>query len=236
MTLYHSTPEENLASIRERGILRGGGTRSCAMVFLSRDPQSWRRPGDGQVTLRVDASGLEGRFSEPVEGLDEVVFFGDVPPSLVGAEVDPFQAQPGQAWVEAGGPFRRRLEAHGWRPVRGVFVFPDEEAAELALAEADADVRREFLNEEALARPGAEGEPEGVSRASSLVSQLVDLYDEEGFRELTPGLSRELDRAVETLGRNSGWKRWVANMHALAVDVRDRFPEIEIRRSAPGAI
>lgn len=63
--------------------------------------------------------------------------------------------------------------------------------------------------------------------AASFINQLSDLYDEDGFRELTPGLSAELDTAMETLDKYKHQESWVKYTLATAHSLRELMPEIK---------
>ena len=78
--LYHSTKRKNLDSILENGIRRQKGH---SFVYLSQRPDSWRKKRDGLVTFEVNASGLKKCFTSVFDGLDEILYWGDIPPSRV---------------------------------------------------------------------------------------------------------------------------------------------------------
>lgn len=75
--LYHVTNPENVESILQKGLLRGGGKRQAAMVYLSEKPLSWWYPG--AKILKVDIKNLMGEWSDFLPGIDEVLFWGDIP-------------------------------------------------------------------------------------------------------------------------------------------------------------
>lgn len=75
--LYHATPSENVRSILRDGLIRGGGTRSAAAVYMSEKPLTWWRPG--MRILRVDTKDLMGEWSDFLPESDEILFWGDIP-------------------------------------------------------------------------------------------------------------------------------------------------------------
>lgn len=75
--LYHVTDSENVESILQKGLLRGGGKRQAAMVYLSEKPLSWWYPG--AKILKVDIKNLMGEWSDFLPEIDEVLFWGDIP-------------------------------------------------------------------------------------------------------------------------------------------------------------
>jgi hypothetical protein len=56
---------------------------------------------------------------------------------------------------------------------------------------------------------------------------MSDLYDEEGFRTLTPGLSGDLDVAIETLRQHKDEDKWISNMLENAISLRESMPEVK---------
>ena len=78
--MFHATPKENLESILSEGI-----KPRCFAVYLSHQPDSWVRDGDGQVVLRVSTKGLTERFTvvKDAGDLDEVLYWGVIPPENI---------------------------------------------------------------------------------------------------------------------------------------------------------
>lgn len=80
--LYHVTSVENVKSILENGLKCCHGGHSGAFVSLSERPDS--RMKEGLALLEVDVEGLPHKMTSWVpEGLDEVCYWGDIPPSRI---------------------------------------------------------------------------------------------------------------------------------------------------------
>lgn len=75
--LYHVTDPGNVESILQKGLLRGGGKRQAAMVYLSEKPLSWWYPG--AKILKVDTKNLMGEWSDFLPESDEILYWGDIP-------------------------------------------------------------------------------------------------------------------------------------------------------------
>ena len=67
--LYHATPQENVSNILRDGIVSKNG-----MIYLSKEPASWKREGD--VIFRVDVTNLKGKFTTYSDDLDEIIYWG----------------------------------------------------------------------------------------------------------------------------------------------------------------
>ena len=70
-------------------------------------------------------------------------------------------------------------------------------------------------------------DPKEFLSAVSFVDQLSDLYDEEGFRELTPSLSEYLDSSIETPRKYKDYKPWVERTLENAENLRELMPDLE---------
>ena len=79
--LYHVTDPENVESILQKGLLRGGGKRQAAFVCLSEKSLSWWQPG--MKILKVDIKNLMGEWSDFIHESDEILFWGDIPPERI---------------------------------------------------------------------------------------------------------------------------------------------------------
>ena len=102
MKLYHASDRSNLDSILQKGILRGDGS---SFVSLSEDCDSWVEPegNDGKVVFEVDADSLHGRMNTFLPELDEVIYWGDVPPeSIIRWKIGNI-GNPCHGWVSAKG-------------------------------------------------------------------------------------------------------------------------------------
>lgn len=75
--LYHVTPDENVKSILEKGLIRGGEKSRGIAIYMSQNPLSWWTPGN--KILRVDTKGLQGDWSDFLPGNDEILYWGDIP-------------------------------------------------------------------------------------------------------------------------------------------------------------
>ena len=81
--LYHATGAENVESILQNGLLRGGGKRQAAFVCLSEKPLSWWQPG--MKILRVNIKNLMGEWSNFLSESDEILYWGDIPAERIKA-------------------------------------------------------------------------------------------------------------------------------------------------------
>jgi len=80
--LYHVTPEQNVKSILEVGLIPGGIERDGSFVHLSTKPTSWYM--NGLVTLEVETDGLENiKATTFLPESDEVLFWGKIPPENI---------------------------------------------------------------------------------------------------------------------------------------------------------
>lgn len=108
-----------------------------------------------------------------------------------------------------------------------IYGFKNRELAEEVMSKADYEVKRAFFNNESL-HENNENEPEDFHYAVSFVDQLSDLYDEEGFRSLTPGLSSELDSAIDILTKYKNYEDWVHHTLDNALNLKELMPQIQI--------
>jgi hypothetical protein len=76
--LYHVTPQENVASIKQRGLVRGGLKRIGFAVSCSVNPEDWWMPGLAIFKVRI--TGLKCKMTTFLPESDEVLIWGDVPP------------------------------------------------------------------------------------------------------------------------------------------------------------
>lgn len=104
-------------------------------------------------------------------------------------------------WRDDGFHYRRVPDAggDGVAVTKIVLGFRDEAAAQKAFETADGDIRREYFRLQALV-PDAE-HPDESHCAAAFENQLHDLCWEEGFRDLTPGLARDLEKTIGILAR-----------------------------------
>ena len=109
---------------------------------------------------------------------------------------------------------------------KAVLGFRDEEAAWKAFEAADGDIRREHFRLQSFT-PDAE-HPDESRCAVAFENQLHDLCWEEGFRDLTPGLARDLEKTIEVL------ERCKSNLLRSARSLREVMPEIRLLGAGAG--
>lgn len=63
--------------------------------------------------------------------------------------------------------------------------------------------------------------------AVTFINQLSDLYDEEGFRSIPPGLSKDLDNSIEVLRKYMDREPWVKYTLENALSLRESMPMIK---------
>ena len=86
--LYHATDAKNVESILKNGLLRCHGDHTSAFVSLSECPNSWMK--EGLALLEVDVEGLPYTMTSwASEGLDEVCYWGDIPPTRIRLKATP---------------------------------------------------------------------------------------------------------------------------------------------------
>ena len=119
--------------------------------------------------------------------------------------------------------------------VKIIFGFPNEETAEKAFALADYEAKRKSFNMNTIndsSNDVNENEsndgPTTFKGACSFVNQLSDLYDEEGWRQLTPGLSSMLNTSIEILKNNIDKAEWVKMTLDDAMYLREHMPGITL--------
>ena len=83
--LYHVTKLENLDSIMEHGLIRGGIEKKGSAVYLSEQPDSWYTDyiAADSIILKVDVIGLYGCMVKPNPDIDEILVMEDVEPSRI---------------------------------------------------------------------------------------------------------------------------------------------------------
>jgi len=96
----------------------------------------------------------------------------------------------------------------------------------LGKGNVDYEIRRNYFNNDLLKESG--DELKDFHYAVSFVDQLSDLYDEEGLRDLTPGLAKDLDLAIKTLEKYKHHKDWVQYTLDNALNLKELMPEIKI--------
>lgn len=82
--LYHATKPENLNSIMEHGLIRGGMKEGRGFaVYLSEQPDSWCALDQHLVVLKVDITGLYGYMTIVDPNLDDILIWKDIEPGRI---------------------------------------------------------------------------------------------------------------------------------------------------------
>lgn len=79
--LYHVTPKENVQSILQSGLKRGGNSGRGFAVSLSEKPYSWYTLGLAIFEVRI--TGLKHEMTTFLPESDEILVWGDIPPERV---------------------------------------------------------------------------------------------------------------------------------------------------------
>ena len=132
-------------------------------------------------------------------------------------------------WLDDGFHYRRVPDSgdDGEGVTKVVLGFRDEAAARKAVEAADGDIRRERFRLQSFS-PDAEN-PDESRCAVAFQNQLFDLCWEEGFRDLTPGLARDLEKTIGVLERcKEQGSRGADNLLRSARSLREVMPEIRL--------
>ena len=105
-----------------------------------------------------------------------------------------------------------------------IFGFKNRELADEVMSKVEYELKRKEFNQDVMTETG--NDSSDLRYATSFINQLSDLYDEEGFRTLTPGLSGELDLAIDTLRKHKDEKDWIDDTLRNALSLRELMPEI----------
>ena len=70
--------------------------------------------------------------------------------------------------------------------------------------------------------------PKKLKYSVSFINQLSDLYDEEGFITLTPGISNELNNSIDILEKYKNLFDWINDILDNVYSLRKRMPKIKI--------
>ena len=108
-----------------------------------------------------------------------------------------------------------------------VYGFPNQDIADRALASANYEIERHKLNMQLINEDEYGKKDLSFDGACSFVDQLSDLYDDEGWRQLTPGLSVLLDKSIEVIKKNNSHENWVQMTLDNALYLREHMDEIE---------
>ena len=131
--------------------------------------------------------------------------------------------------LDADGFYYKRIigQSENEEPDRKViFGFRDAKITAEVIGNVDYEIRRNYFNNDLLKESG--DELKDFHYAVSFVDQLSDLYDEEGLRDLTPGLAKDLDLAIKTLEKYKHHKDWVQYTLDNALNLKELMPEIKI--------
>ena len=79
--LYHVTPQENVQSILQNGLKRGGNSGRGFAVYLSEKPYSWYTSGLAIFKIRI--TGLKHDMTTFLPEIDEILVWGDIPAERV---------------------------------------------------------------------------------------------------------------------------------------------------------
>lgn len=122
--------------------------------------------------------------------------------------------------------YKRKIGENTTTTEKVIYGFPNQEIANRALSTTDYEVNRHEFNAQALAETDDKFLPGSFKGACSFVDQLSDLYDEQGWDQLTPGLSAMLDKSINILKQNTDKGTWVSQYIDNAEYLRENMPEI----------
>ena len=121
--------------------------------------------------------------------------------------------------------YKRKIGKNTEATEKVVYGFPSQDVADKAMASANYEIERHKLNMQ-LVNEDEQHESLSFDGACSFVDQLSDLYDDEGWRQLTPGLSSLLDKSIEVIKQNIGSENWIQMTLDNAVYLKEHMPEI----------
>lgn len=121
--------------------------------------------------------------------------------------------------------YRRKIGDNDDPTEKVIYGFPNEDVARKAMSIADYEAKRSTLNMNLVNESNEDGQL-SFDGACSYVNQLSDLYDERGWRQLTPGLSSLLDQSIEVLKQNVDKAKWVKMTLSDAEYLKDHMPKI----------
>lgn len=123
--------------------------------------------------------------------------------------------------------YKRRIGNNSEATEKVVYGFPNQDAADRAMASANYEIERHKLNMNLITEDGAGKRELSFDGACSFIDQLSDLYDDEGWRQLTPGLSALLDQSIEVLKKNvDRQENWIQMTLDNALYLREHMDEI----------
>lgn len=123
--------------------------------------------------------------------------------------------------------YKRKIGANESATEKVVYGFPNQDIADRAMASANYEIERHKLNMRLINEDETCKRELSFDGACSFVDQLSDLYDDEGWRQLTPGLSVLLDKAIEVIKKNSEQENWIQMTLDNAIYLREHMDEIK---------
>lgn len=132
--------------------------------------------------------------------------------------------------LDDGFHYRRKIGSNSNATEKVIYGFPNKEIADKAMSVAEYESKRTTLNMDLVNRKPEVNEVEenklSFEGACSYVTQLSDLYDEQGWDQLTPGLSALLDQSIDVIRDNVNKAKWVQMTLNEALWLREHMPEI----------
>ena len=122
--------------------------------------------------------------------------------------------------------YKRKIGKNNEATEKVVYGFPSQDVADRAMASANYEIERHKLNMQ-LINEDEDGKKElSFDGACSFVDQLSDLYDDKGWRQLTPWLSALLDHSIEVIKKNTKQENWIQMTLDNALYLREHMDEI----------
>lgn len=120
--------------------------------------------------------------------------------------------------------YKRKIGSNNEATEKVIYGFPNQEIADKAMASADYEIERHKLNMQMI----NENKSSQLSfdGACSFIDQLSDLYDEEDWRQLTPGLSAMLDASIDIIEKSENRENWVKMTLDNAKYLKEHMPKI----------
>lgn len=140
-------------------------------------------------------------------------------------EKNPEEIQPSSD----GFHYKRKIGTNDDPTEKVIFGFKDQHFAELVMKNADYEMERHKFNMKLVESDGIspfDKKDISFEGACSFVNQLSDLYDEENWRQLTPGLSSLLSTSIHILENNLDRAKWVKVTLDDARYLKDHMSEI----------
>ena len=122
--------------------------------------------------------------------------------------------------------YKRKIGKNSEATEKVVYGFPSQDVADRAMASANYEIERHKLNMQLINEDEPSKRELSFDGACSFVDQLSDLYDDEGWRQLTPGLSAMLDQSIEVIKKNAEQEKWIQMTLDNALYLREHMDEI----------